>query len=79
MCDVGTESYETTFAQNLVGTQPLNMPLELIKTIIDQTANNFPKAKLGYAFTEPLIYPHLIESWLMLMRKDYIQQLLQML
>lgn len=62
MCDVGTESYETTFAQNLVGTQPLNMPLELIKTIIDQTANNFPKAKLGYAFTEPLIYPHLIES-----------------
>jgi len=62
MCDVGTESLDTTFAQNLVGTQPLNMPLDLLKKIIDQTAAYFPKAKLGYAFTEPLIYPHLIES-----------------
>ena len=62
MCDVGTENYETTFAQNLVGTHPLNMPLELIKMIIDQASIYFPKAKLGYAFTEPLIYPHLIES-----------------
>ncbi|GAB4030047.1 radical SAM/SPASM domain-containing protein [Spirosoma gilvum] len=62
MCDVGTESLNTTFAQNLVGTTPLNMPLELIKDIINQTAIYFPKAKIGYAFTEPLIYPHLIES-----------------
>jgi Fe-coproporphyrin III synthase len=62
MCDVGTESYETNFAQNLVGTHPIYMPLELIKKIIDQTALYFPKAKLGYAFTEPIIYPHLIES-----------------
>lgn len=62
MCDVGTENYETTFAQNLVGTHPVNMPLALIKRIIDQTALFFPKTKLGYAFTEPLIYPHLIES-----------------
>ncbi|MVM37652.1 radical SAM protein [Spirosoma sp. HMF3257] len=62
MCDVGTESYETTFAQNLVGTHPINMPLELLKHVIDQVATYFPKAKLGYAFTEPLIYPHLLES-----------------
>jgi len=62
MCDVGTKSNETNFAQNLVGTQPLNMPLELIKKVIDQTAHYFPKAKLGYAFTEPLVYPHLEES-----------------
>jgi MoaA/NifB/PqqE/SkfB family radical SAM enzyme len=62
MCDVGTESLDTTFAQNLVGTHPINMPLDLLKKIIDQTAQYFPQAKLGYAFTEPLIYPHLIES-----------------
>lgn len=62
MCDVGTESLDTTFAQNLVGTHPVNMPLDLIKKIIDQTATYFPNSKLGYTFTEPLIYPHLIES-----------------
>ena len=62
MCDVGTNSLETNFAQNLVGTHPINMPLDLLKKIIDQTANYYPKAKLGYAFTEPLVYPHLEES-----------------
>lgn len=62
MCDVGTNTLETNFAQNLIGTDPLNMPLELIQRIIDQTALYFPKAKLGYAFTEPLVYPHLKES-----------------
>lgn len=62
MCDVGTKNLESNFAKNLVGTHPINMPLELIKKIIDQTAHNFPKTKLGYGFTEPLVYPHLIES-----------------
>jgi Fe-coproporphyrin III synthase len=62
MCDVGTNTLETNFAQNLIGTDPLNMPLELIQRIIDQTALYFPKAKLGYAFTEPLVYPHLEKS-----------------
>lgn len=64
MCDVGTETLETNFAQNLIGTEPLNMPLDLIKKIIDQTALYYPKAKLGYAFTEPLVYPHLEDSLL---------------
>lgn len=62
MCDVGTQNLETNFAQNLLGSHPLNMPLELFKTIVDQTAHHFPKAKIGYAFTEPLVYPHLKES-----------------
>ena len=62
MCDVGTKNLESNFAQNLVGSHPINMPLELIKKIIDQTALFFPKAKLGYAFTEPLVYPHLEAS-----------------
>lgn len=59
MCDVGTETLNTNFAQNLVGTQPLNLPVDLLKTVIDQIAERFPRAKLGYAFTEPSIYPHL--------------------
>lgn len=62
MCDVGTQTNDTNFATNLVGTQPLNMPLPLIKNIFDQAALYFPSAKMGYAFTEPLVYPHLVES-----------------
>tara|TARA_R110002073_G_scaffold258681_1_gene421662 strand:+ start:12237 stop:13316 length:1080 start_codon:yes stop_codon:yes gene_type:complete len=62
MCDVGTKNLESNFAQNLIGTHPINMPLELIKKIIDDTAKYFPKSKLAYAFTEPLVYPHLLES-----------------
>lgn len=62
MCDVGTKNLESNFAQNLIGTHPINMPLELIKKIIDQTAAFYPKSKLAYAFTEPLVFPHLIES-----------------
>lgn len=64
MCDVGTQNLETNFAQNLVGSHPLNMPLDLIKRLIDQTSEYYPNAKLGYAFTEPLVYPHLKESLL---------------
>lgn len=62
MCDVGTQNLESNFAQNLVGTHPLNMPKELIFRIMDETAQHFPSAKVSYAFTEPLVYPHLAES-----------------
>lgn len=62
MCDVGLKVNDTNFAVNLTGTKPINMPIELIKRIIDQSSKYYPKTKLGYAFTEPLIYPHLIES-----------------
>lgn len=64
MCDVGTQNLETNFAQNLLGSHPLNMPLDLFYNIIDQTAESYPNAKIGYAFTEPLVYPHLKESLL---------------
>lgn len=62
MCDVGNDNLESNFAQNLVGTHPINMPLDLITTVIDQIAKVYPKSKLAYAFTEPLVYPDLIES-----------------
>jgi MoaA/NifB/PqqE/SkfB family radical SAM enzyme len=62
MCDVGTQSLETNFATNLVGTTPLNMPMELFEKIADQTERYFPKAKLGFAFTEPLAYPGIVKA-----------------
>jgi MoaA/NifB/PqqE/SkfB family radical SAM enzyme len=62
MCDVGTQTLDTNFAQNLLGSKPLNMPLDLFKSIVDQISLYYPSAKLGYAFTEPLVYTHLSES-----------------
>lgn len=62
MCDVGVDYTESNFYQNLVGTQPLHMPLDLFKKIADQAALYYPDTKLGLAFTEPLVYSHLYES-----------------
>ncbi len=62
MCDVGVAYTESNFYQNLMGSQPLHMPLELFKKIADHTAKYYPNAKLGYAFTEPLVYKYLYES-----------------
>ncbi|HVO74040.1 MAG TPA: radical SAM protein [Ignavibacteriaceae bacterium] len=64
MCDVGIEYSSSNFYQNLMGSHPVNMPPELIKLIFDQAANFYPSVKIGYAFTEPLIYPYLAESLL---------------
>lgn len=62
MCDVGVKNLESNFAQNLVGTRPINMPKELIFNVIEQVSEQFKGSKLAYAFTEPLVYPYLIES-----------------
>jgi len=62
MCDVGVDYSESNFFQNLVGTKPLHMPLDLFKKIADQASLYYPNVKLGYAFTEPLVYSQLYES-----------------
>lgn len=62
MCDVGTGYDQSNFHHHLVGARPLNMPIELIKRIFDQAQLHYPRTKIGYAFTEPIIYPHLTES-----------------
>ncbi|WP_444995303.1 radical SAM/SPASM domain-containing protein [Aliikangiella sp. IMCC44359] len=62
MCDVGTGTKETNFAENLIGTRPIDMPLDLFEKIAQQAKIYFPEVKLGYAFTEPLIYKYLDES-----------------
>ena len=62
MCDVGQAETETNFARNLVGSSPRDMPIELVDRIVVQTERHFPSARLGFAFTEPLIYPHRVEA-----------------
>lgn len=62
MCDVGVNYNQSNFFENLMGSWPINMPMELITRVIEQAARFYPRTKLGYAFTEPLIYPHLIKS-----------------
>ena len=62
MCDVGTKNSNSNFYDHMVGTHPLNMPKELIFKIIDEVQLHFPTSKLGYAFTEPSVYPFLMES-----------------
>jgi MoaA/NifB/PqqE/SkfB family radical SAM enzyme len=62
MCDVGTKNTQSNFYDHMVGAHPINMPKELIFKIIDEVYANWPTTKLGYAFTEPSVYPFLIES-----------------
>jgi len=62
MCDVGQANLETNFARNLLASKPLNMPMELMRRIVEQTSEHYPRARLGFAFTEPLLYPHLVEA-----------------
>lgn len=62
MCDVGLDNRGTNFYTNLMGTEPVNMPLALLQRAVDQAAAAWPRVKVGFAFTEPLIYPHLVEA-----------------
>lgn len=59
MCDVGVNYSQSNFYENLMGSKPLHMPVELLNRILDQAAKYFPHTKIGLAFTEPLIYKHL--------------------
>jgi len=62
MCDVGVSYTQSNFYENLMGSKPVHMPMDLFRKIIDQASTHFPQVKIGYAFTEPLIYIHLEES-----------------
>lgn len=75
MCDVGVNFTQSNFFENLMGSKPIHMPLDLFKRIADQAARYFPHVKLGYAFTEPLIYVHLEESLLYAQQKKLLTTL----
>lgn len=62
MCDVGVGFDSSNFYSNMLGAHPINMPFELVKKIVDQTAASFKKTKIAFSFTEPIIYPHLVQS-----------------
>jgi len=62
MCDVGVGYESSNFYVNMLGAHPINMPPDLVKKIIEQTSASFRKTKIAFSFTEPIIYPHLVES-----------------
>ena len=62
MCDVGTGNAETNFGGNLTGTATRIMPLDLYTHILDELDRHAPDTRLGFAFTEPLAWPHLGEA-----------------
>jgi MoaA/NifB/PqqE/SkfB family radical SAM enzyme len=61
MCDVGLGNQETVFWANLIGNHPQNMQRELLAEIVRQAGGFTPAPKIGIAFTEPLLHPHLVD------------------
>jgi hypothetical protein len=57
MCDVGTGNSETNFGGNLTGAKFRSMPWEVFKLVADETHALWPKAHLGFVYTEPLAWP----------------------
>lgn len=62
MCDVGTGESTSNFYKHMLGARPLQMPLELARRVIDEVARSFPRARIGFAFTEPSVWPHLVAA-----------------
>ena len=62
MCDVGAEFEGSNFYRNLMGSSPLNMPIDLVRGVVDQAAAAWPRVSIGFAFTEPLAYPPIVEA-----------------
>ena len=57
MCDVGTGNSETNFGANLTGAKARSMPWEIFQRVADDAHKNWPKAHLGFVYTEPLAWP----------------------
>ncbi len=62
MCDVGTGHDGTNFGANLVGAKTANMPMALLRRIVDQVAASWPRTQLAFVYTEPLAWPPLGEA-----------------
>ena len=57
MCDVGTGNAETNFGGNLTGAKVRSMPWETFKLVADDAHALWPRAHLGFVYTEPLAWP----------------------
>lgn len=62
MCDVGLGRDETNFGRNLTGSRPLDMPWDLYEKVVEEAAGSRPRPRLGFAFTEPLLWKPLPEA-----------------
>jgi len=60
MCDVGTGEVGSNFYQHMMGARPVQMPEALAARIVEQVARHYPQARLGFAFTEPSVWPPLV-------------------
>jgi hypothetical protein len=56
MCDVGTGNSETNFGGNLTGAKFRSMPWEIFKRVADEAHALWPKAHLGFVYTESLAW-----------------------
>ncbi len=61
MCDVGIGERASVFYANMIGDDPTNMSLDLLRTILDGAMRFRPLPKIGLAFTEPLNHVHILD------------------
>lgn len=62
MCDVGLGRDDTNFGRNLTGSRPLDMPWDLYERVVSEAAASRPRPRIGFAFTEPLLWKPLVEA-----------------
>lgn len=61
MCDVGIGERASVFYANMIGDDPGNMSLDLLKQTLDGAMKFKPLPKVGVAFTEPLIHVQILD------------------
>ncbi|MEA2576009.1 MAG: hypothetical protein QOH93_3307, partial [Chloroflexia bacterium] len=61
MCDVGIGAMSSVFYANMIGDDPGNMSLDLLKHVLDSAMEFRPLPKIGLAFTEPLNHVHILD------------------
>jgi Fe-coproporphyrin III synthase len=61
MCDVGIGEKASVFWANMIGDDPGNMSLDLLKQVLDGAMAFHPLPKVGLAFTEPLIHVQILD------------------
>lgn len=61
MCDVGLGERASVFWANMIGDDPGNMSLDLLRQVLDSAALFHPRPKVGLAFTEPLIHVQILD------------------
>jgi MoaA/NifB/PqqE/SkfB family radical SAM enzyme len=61
MCDVGIGEKASVFWANMIGDDPGNMSLDLLRQVLDGAQEFRPLPRIGLAFTEPLIHVQILD------------------